>query len=185
MPKLELRDAKQMVHSTLSQVSGGLLSRKPGIDALKDLWQQTQRLPKGNVIFSFIVSKMIPYTGSIDPLVVEFSNDKTRVQLRDTKRVRNHLNSVHALALANVGEFCTGLKVAAALPTGQVFILVELKTQYLKKARGLLEAECTQVIDPLARGEEPRNIEVEATVKNTDGEVVSVTKAVWRLKSTL
>ena len=85
---------------------------------------------------------MIPYTGSIKARIVRLQPGHAQVRLPDKRRVRNHLNSVHAIALANVAELSTGLAVLSGMPAGINGILIGLEVHYLKKARGELIAEC-------------------------------------------
>lgn len=121
---------------------------------------------------------MVPYSGTISPRVSRFERGHAIVELRDRRGVRNHLGSVHAIALANLGELATGLSVIGALDASTRGILVGLEVSYLKKARGRLEAEArwevTEVIEPISS-------QVEAEIRDDEGDVVAVVRAAWRL----
>ena len=79
-------------------------------------WTRLSKKPAGKWLFGRIVARAIPYTGSVHPDVQEVRSGYARVLLHDRRRVRNHLNSIHAIALTNVGEFTGGLAMTATLP---------------------------------------------------------------------
>jgi len=110
-------------------------------EALLGFWERSARIPFGDAIFSRMIGVMIPYTGSISPRVEVLERGHSIVRLEDRRAVRNHLASVHAIALANIGEFSTGLALISQMPDGMRAILGSLKIDYLKKARGRLKAE--------------------------------------------
>jgi acyl-coenzyme A thioesterase PaaI-like protein len=119
---------------------------------------------------------MARYSGSIAPRVVELRAGYARVEMRDRKRVRNHLHSVHAIALANLGELASGLAMTFALPAEARGILTGFAIEYLKKARGPLTAECAcEVPDWRVQGEH----ELEAVIRDRSGDVVARARPRW------
>jgi acyl-coenzyme A thioesterase PaaI-like protein len=150
----------------------------PGARLLK-LWQWLSPLPGGRWLFGRIIGRMAPYTGSISPRVRELRPGYARIELRDRRRLRNPFNSVHAIALANLGEVASGLALTVILPAGMRGIPTRITTEYFKKARGLLVAE-SRCEAPPVRGEE-YDYEVQADIRDAEGDVVARLTAHWRL----
>ena len=109
-------------------------------DILK-LWAKLGSNALGQKLFSKLLGLAIPYTGTIKGTVRHLEPGRAEVELADHWRVRNHLSSVHAIALANLGEFTTGLSVISQLKDTDRAILKSVKAEYLKKARGTLRAK--------------------------------------------
>lgn len=148
-------------------------------DTLFAFWRRLSPLPGGTWIFSRILGRLAPYTGSMGAHVKLLEPGHSVVHLPDRRRVRNHLNSVHAVALINLGEVATGLAVISQLPPGTRGIVTSLGAEYHKKARGLLTAECRT--DPIPAGPEPMEREVSAEIVDQAGDVVAVVSARWRI----
>ncbi len=145
---------------------------------LARLWSKTNDWPMGRQIFSKILGQMAPYTGSIGATVLEISDGHAVVELRERRGVRNHLSSIHAIALMNLGEVATGLAVMHSIDGRGRGIIVRLSMDYLKKARGTITATCDGGV-PTDPGR--HDVEVVATLRNTDGDAVARATATWKI----
>ena len=150
----------------------------PG-ERLRASWRRLAKLPGGKTLFSLLVGWMTPYSGTIGARVAELEPGRCRVTLRDRRRVRNHLASVHAMALANLAEMTSGLAVLVGLPAGVQGIVTGFSISYLKKARGLLTAECRVSGLNVASEQE---YEAPVSITDTQGDVVAHATARWRLR---
>lgn len=139
-------------------------------------WERLQKVPGGKALFNFYLGRKVPYTGTIHARVEELSPGHCRVRMSDRKGLRNHLRSIHAIALANLGELATGLAVMAALPPDARGIPIEIKVEFLKKARGeiIAKASCTAP-DLGTEHEHP----VEALMLDAEGDKVARFSARW------
>ncbi len=147
---------------------------------IRSLWDRLSGRPGGRWIFSLLLGRMVPYTGSIRPRVLELSATGARIEMRDRRAVNNHLHSVHAIALANLAELSTGLPLAYAVqPRGRT-ILVSLTVEYLKKARGTLTGTSAFVAPSPDR---EADIEIPVEVRDAGGVVVARARARWRVGS--
>lgn len=145
------------------------------MNTLKTWWLRLANLPLGKWIFSKVVGLLIPYTGTISPLVDEVRPGFARVILRDRRRVRNHLHSIHAVALVNLGEFTTGLATHFAMNSDDRAILTNISVEYLKKARGVITATATVEHEGTIQGP----VTVKASLVDDEKILVATVYATW------
>jgi len=145
---------------------------------IRSLWDRLSRWPGGKRLFSFLLGKTAPYTGTIGARVEELRRGYCRVTLRDRHKVRNHLRSIHAIALMNLAEMCSGLAAIYTMDPSLRGIITHLEMDYLKKARGRLIGECT--VSELSSTER-REEEFEVKISNESGDLVARARAHWLL----
>lgn len=151
------------------------------IARLQRVWQRLRHLPGGAWLFSRLLGWVIPYTGSIGADVKILKPGFARIEMRDRRRVRNHLHSVHALALANLGEVASGLAMLGTLSADTRGIPTRLTIEFYKKARGRLVAE-SHCSPPTVT--QDMDFEVHAEIRDSDADVVARTTVNWRLGPT-
>ena len=141
-------------------------------------WTRMARLPGGRRLFALFIGRGVPYSGSIGAVVESFTRGAAIVSMPDRRRVRNHLGSIHAIALANLAELTSGLAMLTAAGSGVRGIVTALRIEYHKKARGRLLAESHREPPEVS---EPGEHDVITTVRDGDGDVVAVATVTWRL----
>ena len=139
-------------------------------------WGRLAGFPGGSWLFSRALGRVVPYSGRIGAHIRDLEPGYCRATLGDRRRVRNHLHSIHAMALANLGELVTGLALMNSLPDNTRGILTGFSIDYLKKARGRLTAECRCDI-PADNTEQELTLAGEIT--DAAGYVVTTVAARW------
>lgn len=143
-------------------------------------WLKLKDIPGGKFVYSKLVGIIVPYSGTISARVLEMGQGHAKLKLTNHRKVRNHVHSIHAIALANFGELTTGLALTSLLDTNTKIILVNLNVNYIKIARSSLISEANVSLDPLEPGDHDQIIT--ATIKNAESEIVCEVTATWRLR---
>ena len=142
------------------------------------MWGQLSGMPGGKRLFSFLLGRAARYTGTIGATVEHIETGKAVVTMRDRAIVRNHLKSVHAIALMNLGELATGAAVMYQVDGMGRGILKHIGMDYLKKASGTITATC-EIEVPHDPGK--HDLEVEGILTDANGEIVAKVRATWRI----
>lgn len=137
---------------------------------VRDLWNLLSGMPAGKAVFSRLVGRMAPYTGSIHATVTVLRVGYSEVQMPDRRGVRNHLDCVHAIALANLAELAGNLALAYSLPDDARFIVSGMTIEYTKKARGTITAIGEP---PVPRAAARAQYDVPVTLRDAAGEEVA------------
>ena len=142
------------------------------------VWRRLSRYPGGPWLFSKIFGRAVPYSGSVGPRIRVLEPGHAEVEIPDRRSNRNHLGSVHAIALMNVAEMASGLAMMAGLPATVRGIVTTLSMTYHKKARGTIRA-IAYVDVPVVT--EDRDFDVKAECFDREGVLVATGNVRWRL----
>ena len=135
----------------------------------------------GNRVFERLGTLMVPHAARMGFRLVSLSPTDIEVSMPDKRGNRNHLNSLHAMALAHLGEFTTGiLTLYAVAPLGYRTILRKYEIEYTAKARGRITARA-HVALPKKKSLDKVDFPVRAELTDRDGQVVATVTATWRI----
>lgn len=138
---------------------------------LLGLYRRFERWPLGRWLFSRAVCFKAPYFGSIHPTIVVLEPGRCEARIPHRRGMRNHIGSVHAIALCNLAELCAGVMTDASLPAGMRWIPKGMTVQYLKKAMGPQHGVATPRI-PLVAAGSGYDLPVDVEVRDAGGELV-------------
>lgn len=146
------------------------LTTESSTNVVRTMWDRLSPLPGGSLVFSRLVGRMAPYTGTMRANIEDLRERYSRVTLADRHSVRNHLASMHAIALANLVELTGNIAVAYTVPDDARFIVAGIGVDYLKKARGTITGECHC---PRIDSNTKQEYQVRVVLKDESGDVVA------------
>lgn len=149
---------------------------RPG--SLLELWKRLSRYPGGQWLFCKLFGRAVPYSGSVRPRIKVLEPGHAEIEITDRRSNRNHLGSVHAIALMNLAEMTSGLAMMAGLPPTVRGIVTTLSMTYHKKARGTIRA-IAHVEVPVVT--EERDFDVKAECFDRERVLVATGNIRWRL----
>lgn len=153
-------------------------------NVLRDMWNLLAGVPGGKILFSRLIGRMAPYTGSINARITALRPGFCQAELPDRKQVRNHLRSIHAVALVNLAELAGNAALGYSLPDDARFIPSALNIEWIKKARGTITAtsECpvpatsarAEYIVPIVMTDAAGDVVAKATMRTVVGPKAAV-----------
>lgn len=113
------------------------------IAKIGDLHDFCKTLYFGNVIMSGVVGMYAPYSASVGASIDDLTHDTCTVSMRDYPWLRNPFQSLHAVAMINIGEMASGVIMVKQLENHRHIkgIPVKISAEYFKKARGKITAK--------------------------------------------
>ncbi|GAB2969748.1 hotdog fold domain-containing protein [Nocardioides montaniterrae] len=111
------------------------------MSALHQLWKTTTGVPVvgdtlGKKVFSFMFSQKAPYFASIHATVRECRPNHAEVRIPARRSVKNHIGTIHAIALCNGAEMAMGALAETTVPADKRWIPKGMDIRYTAKADG-------------------------------------------------
>ena len=141
-----------------------------------DLYEKTHAIPiVGDRLFSFAFSQVAPYFWSIRPRFTVIEPNHAEVVIPKRRGVKNHIGTVHAIALCNGLEAAMGVLAEASIPKDKRWIPKGMEVSYTAKATS--DITCIAETDPEqwtgeALSDEGGDVGVRVKGVRTDGTVV-------------
>jgi acyl-coenzyme A thioesterase PaaI-like protein len=127
-----------------------------------NIWEKLSSKSGGKWAFSKALCIKAPYFASISPKFEELRPEFCQVRISKSRKVTNHLGTVHAIAMCNMAELSGGTMTEVTVPDTHRWIPKGMTVEYLKKATTGLVATATPAtaLDLTRPSEYKVNIEV-------------------------
>jgi len=133
---------------------------------------------KGTIAYNKLISQLSPYSGSISPKVEEFTETNIKVSMTEHRYIKNPFNSIHAIAISNLGELTSGLLMMETMKReNKRGIITSIKSYYHKKARGKVTAVCNK---KWMKGKVTKT-----KIYNAKSELVCEVNCKWKINDTI
>ena len=100
-----------------------------------DLYETSHRIPiVGDRLFSFAFAQVAPYFWTIRPRFTVIRPNYAEVVIPKRRGVKNHIGTVHAIALCNGLEAAMGVLAEASIPSDKRWIPKGMEVSYTAKA---------------------------------------------------
>ena len=112
-----------------------------------DLYEKAHAIPiVGDRLFSFAFSQVAPYFWTIRPRFTVIEPNHAEVVIPKRRGVKNHIGTVHAIALCNGLEAAMGVLAEASIPKDKRWIPKGMEVNYTAKATS--DITCIAETDP-------------------------------------
>lgn len=134
-----------------------------------------------STVISKIFGRVVPYVGTSSLRYEELTQERVVVSIRNRRPIQNHINGVHAAAMALLAETATGFAVGMNLPDDKLPLIKTLKVDYLKRTKGDMRAVATLAPEQieLLRNTPKGEITVQVLVSDESGEEPIRCEMIW------
>ncbi|MBT3980085.1 MAG: DUF4442 domain-containing protein [Bacteriovoracaceae bacterium] len=145
--------------------------------------------PVSKKLLSKGLKYLIPFNSPLGFDVQDIDQYKVSIKLPHRRKAFNHVNSIHACAIATLGELCAGVILMRNLGLSDYrLVLAHLETHYTYQAKkslvGIIVVTPEQ-IDQLKNdldGGDTSMFLGETKIDDIDGNCVAIVKTKWQLK---
>jgi acyl-coenzyme A thioesterase PaaI-like protein len=118
-------------------------------------------------------------TGAVQ--ILELAEGRALLQMKNLRKVQNHIGTIHATGMALLAESATGVALGMTLPDSKIPLLKSMHIDYVRRAKGTLRAEATLPADMRQRvlTEDKGDFAVPVKVTDEAGEEPIKCQMVW------
>ena len=128
-----------------------------------------------------VFTSRVKFAGTGKVQILELEEGRAVLQMRNARRVQNHIGTIHASAMGLLAESATGIALGMTLPDSKIPLMKSTHIDYVKRANGTLRAEATLPPDMRARvhAEDKGDFAVPVKVTDETGEEPIKVQMVW------
>ncbi|MFH2010712.1 MAG: DUF4442 domain-containing protein [bacterium] len=137
--------------------------------------------PARSRTISLLLGQLVPFVGTSRVRIEVMTEDRVTVLVPNRRRIRNHIGSVHAAAMALAAETATGFVVGMNVPDSKVLVIKSMKVDFKKRTTGSLRATATLSPEQRERirADDGGEVVVPVTATDSSGQEPIQCEMVW------
>jgi uncharacterized protein (TIGR00369 family) len=116
----------------------------------------------------FFIGRTVRFTGTSGIHYAKMTPEEVVVQLKNRKRVQNHIGQIHAAAMVLLAETATGMVLGMNIPDDKIPLAKSIQTQFVRRSTGAMQAVATLSPAQIEQIHQQEKGEVLVEVKVTD-----------------
>lgn len=135
------------------------------------------RLP----LATLMLGKFVPFLRTSGVRFDKLTREEVKVSIRNTRRVQNHIQGVHACVMALLAETASGFVFGLNTPDDKLMLLKSMRMDYVKRSVGNMRAAAT-LSEEAARQiqhEERGNVVVPVVIEDESDEPPVLAEMTW------
>lgn len=123
----------------------------------------------------------MPLVGTAGLRYEAIDTERVVVSIRNQRKVQNHIQGVHAAAMALLAETATGFCVGMNVPDDKLPLIKTMKVDYLKRSQGDMRAEAhlTEAQIKQIRTQDKGEVTVAVKITDASGQEPIQAQMVW------
>lgn len=132
-------------------------------------------------LLSQLFGRAVKFAGTAGICIRQLNFQQAVLQQSNHRKVQNHIGSVHAAAMALLGESASGFLVGMHVPDDRLPLLKSMKLDYVKRASGQLTATVSLTTEQIQyiRTHEKGELTLQVQICDQVGVVPVVAEYVW------
>ena len=142
-----------------------------------DAWPEALR----RFLITFVFGGTVHFVRTAGLKFETLTEERAVLVITNRRKVQNHIGTVHAAAVALLGETATGAVFGMSVPDDRIPLLKSMRINYTKRSQGALKADATLTPEIRERFciEERGEIAVPVKITDETGEPTVDAEFVW------
>lgn len=145
--------------------------------------QKLERIPEiwRPRVMSYFIGRAVPFVGTAGIHFKKLSPQEVILQLRNKRKVQNHLSQVHAAATALLAETATGMAVGMNLPDGKIPLMKAMQVNFIRRSIGKITAVASLSKDQIQQliHQDKGEVEVAVQIKDSTNHEIVECRMIW------